>query len=36
MTREIGIKLFGSQKVRSVWDAEKMKWFFQLLMSLIF
>jgi hypothetical protein len=30
MTREIGIKLFGSQKVRSVWDAEKKKWFFSI------
>jgi DNA-damage-inducible protein D len=28
MTRETAIKLFESKKVRSVWDAEKEKWFF--------
>lgn len=28
MTRETAIKLFESKKVRSVWDADKKKWFF--------
>ena len=28
MTRETAIKLFESKQVRSVWDAEKGKWYF--------
>jgi hypothetical protein len=35
MTREIGIKLFGSQKVRSVWDAEKKKCFFSIVDAVV-
>ncbi len=30
MARETAIKLFESKKVRSVWDAEKGKWFFSI------
>jgi len=30
MTRETAIKLFESKKVRSVWDAEKGKWYFSI------
>jgi hypothetical protein len=30
MTQETAIKLFESKKVRSVWDAEKEKWYFSI------
>lgn len=30
MTRETAIKLFESKQVRSVWDAEKLKWYFSI------
>lgn len=30
MTHETAIKLFESKKIRSVWDAEKGKWYFSI------